>query len=123
MELFGCEKGALTGVVQTRLGKIELAREGTLYLKGVTSLSPYVQDKLAKVWREGEFYRIGGEEPIKIELRLVACTTFEPKTALRKGYERGAIPGVKRGGNILSPLGSGWRIFPAGGTFHGFLQS
>ncbi|NMA91494.1 MAG: sigma 54-interacting transcriptional regulator [Firmicutes bacterium] len=105
VELFGCEKGALTGVVQTRLGKIELAREGTLYLKGVTSLSPYVQDKLAKVWREGEFYRIGGEEPIKIELRLVACTTFEPKTALRKGYLSGELyQGLSAVEIFLSPL-------------------
>ncbi len=85
VELFGCEKGALTGVVQTRLGKIELAREGTLYLKGITSLSPYVQAKLARAWQAGEFFRIGGEEPIKVEVRLIACSTMEPKVALRKG--------------------------------------
>ena len=91
VELFGCEKGALTGVVQTRLGKIELAQEGTLYLKGITSLSPYVQEKLAKVWRDGEFYRIGGEEPIKTELRLIACSTFDPKAALRKGHLNGEL--------------------------------
>ncbi|HHX87884.1 MAG TPA: sigma 54-interacting transcriptional regulator, partial [Firmicutes bacterium] len=86
VELFGCEKGALTGVVQTRLGKIELAQEGTLYLKGATSLSSYVQGKLAKAWQDGEFYRIGGEEPIKIDLRLIASSRFDPKVALRKGH-------------------------------------
>jgi len=88
LELFGCEKGALPGAVHTRLGKAELARGGTLFIKNITSLSPYLQDKLLELVRERSFTRIGGEEPVRADLRLIASAPFSLQTAVRKGRFR-----------------------------------
>lgn len=85
VELFGCEKGALTGVVRTRLGKVELARGGTLYLKEITALSPFLQAKLVELIQEKQFNRIGGDIPVKADVRLIASAGHNPKIALQKG--------------------------------------
>ncbi len=90
VELFGCEKGALSGVVNTRLGKIELARGGTLYLKGVTSLNPFLQEKMVELVQEKQFRRIGGDVLVQADVRLIASTD-NPKTALQKGVFNEAL--------------------------------
>lgn len=72
IELFGCEKGALPGVVRTHLGKIELAHRGTLMIKEICSLSPFLQDKLLHFINTGEFYRIGGESAGEADVRIIA---------------------------------------------------
>lgn len=91
VELFGCEKGALSGVVNTRLGKVELARGGTLYLKGVTALNPFLQEKLVGLVQEKQFRRIGGDVPVQADVRLIASTNHNPKAALQKGIFNEAL--------------------------------
>lgn len=86
LELFGCEKGALPGVVRTRLGKVELAHEGTLFLKEINSLKPYLQQKLLLLLQEQQFKRIGSDEPIRVDLRVIASANGMIRTEVLKGY-------------------------------------
>ncbi len=86
LELFGCEKGALPGVVRTRLGKVELAHEGTLFLKEINSLNPFLQQKLLLLLQEQQFNRIGGDEPMRVDLRVLASANGMIKTEVLKGY-------------------------------------
>ncbi len=88
MELFGCEKDAYPGKVRTRLGKIEIARGGTLYIEGVCQLNHYLQEKLLQCLREGSFCRIGGEEPVRVEVRLVVSSYRGLKRLVRQGKFR-----------------------------------
>src|SRR6185503_3081754 len=73
-ELFGHEKGAFTGATQSRKGKFEEAHEGTLFLDEVADLSPRAQTKLLRVLQESEFTRVGGNRPIKVDVRVIAAT-------------------------------------------------
>lgn len=73
-ELFGHEKGAFTGATAARRGKFELADGGTLFLDEVGDLQAGSQAKLLRVLQEGEFHRVGGEQPIKVSVRVVAAT-------------------------------------------------
>ncbi len=73
-ELFGHEKGAFTGAVGARKGKFELAHGGTLFLDEVGDLHSASQAKLLRVLQEGEFHRVGGEEPVRVSVRVVAAT-------------------------------------------------
>lgn len=73
-DLFGHEKGAFTGAVAGRKGKIELAEGGTLFLDEIGELAPILQAKLLRVLQEREFERIGGGNPIKANVRLIAAT-------------------------------------------------
>ncbi len=75
IELFGCEKGAMPGVLRTRLGKIELAQGSTLFIKEVNSLNPDLQKQLATVMEEQRFCRIGGEQPIPLDVRIIASAS------------------------------------------------
>jgi transcriptional regulator with GAF, ATPase, and Fis domain len=72
-ELFGHEKGAFPGATSTRRGKFELANGGTIFLADVGDLGATSQDKLLRVLREGEFRRVGGEQTIKVSLRLISA--------------------------------------------------
>ena len=85
-DLFGHEKGAFTGAVKTVLGKVELARGGTLYLEDITSFSPYIQNKLIRLLRDGIFERVGGTESYKANVRIIASTKTDIKEQIRKGY-------------------------------------
>lgn len=73
-ELFGHEKGAFTGAISTRKGKFELADTGTIFLDEVGDLHAASQAKLLRVLQEGEFHRVGGEQPIRVSVRVVSAT-------------------------------------------------
>jgi len=73
-ELFGYEKGAFTGALQQKKGRLDLAHEGTLFLDEVADMSLTLQAKLLRFLQEGEFGRVGGEETIKIDVRLIAAS-------------------------------------------------
>src|SRR5512140_3487809 len=73
-ELFGHEKGAFTGATTARRGKFELADRGTLFLDEVGDLHAASQAKLLRVLQEGEFHRVGGEQPIHVSVRVVSAT-------------------------------------------------
>jgi len=73
-ELFGHEKGAFTGAVAARKGKFELADGGTIFLDEVGDLHAASQAKLLRILQEGEFHRVGGEQPIRVAVRVVSAT-------------------------------------------------
>ncbi len=73
-ELFGHEKGAFTGAVSARRGKFELADGGTIFLDEVGDLHGASQAKLLRVLQEGEFHRVGGEQPIRVSVRVIGAT-------------------------------------------------
>ena len=73
-ELFGHEKGAFTGAINARKGKFELADGGTIFLDEVGDLHAASQAKLLRVLQEGEFHRVGGEQPIRVSVRVIAAT-------------------------------------------------
>jgi two-component system, NtrC family, nitrogen regulation response regulator NtrX len=73
-ELFGHEKGAFTGAITTRRGKFELADGGTIFLDEVGDLHADSQAKLLRVLQEGEFHRVGGEQTIRVSVRVVSAT-------------------------------------------------
>jgi len=73
-ELFGYEKGAFTGAMNTKLGRVEQAHNGTLFLDEVGSLDLAVQSKLLQVLQDGTFVRVGGHEPRSIATRLISAS-------------------------------------------------
>lgn len=73
-ELFGHEKGAFTSAVTRRLGRFELADKGTLFLDEIAEMPPLVQVKLLRVLQEREFERVGGHQPIRTDIRIIAAT-------------------------------------------------
>jgi transcriptional regulator with GAF, ATPase, and Fis domain len=87
-ELFGHERGAFTGAVERRTGKIEAAQGGTLFLDEVGELPPKLQAKLLRVLQEREFERVGSARPIKADIRLIAATNRDLEKAMREGSFR-----------------------------------
>ncbi|MBI5663569.1 MAG: sigma-54-dependent Fis family transcriptional regulator [Nitrospirae bacterium] len=87
-ELFGHEKGAFTGAVTAKQGLVEIADTGTLFLDEIAELSPNLQAKLLKVVEEGEFYRVGGTKPRKIDVRFLAATNQNVKKLTSEGRFR-----------------------------------
>ncbi|MDR0554473.1 MAG: sigma-54 dependent transcriptional regulator [Treponema sp.] len=87
-ELFGHEKGAFTGAVGRRRGRFELAHEGTLFLDEIGEIEQNVQIKLLRVLQEKRFERVGGEETIEIDVRIVAATNKDLKAEIEKGNFR-----------------------------------
>ncbi len=73
-ELFGHEKGAFTGAVRLRRGAFELANGGTLFLDEIAEMSPSTQAKILRAIESGEFNRVGGEEMVKVDIRVIAAT-------------------------------------------------
>ncbi|MFW6092931.1 MAG: nitrogen regulation protein NR(I) [Pseudomonadota bacterium] len=73
-ELFGHEKGAFTGANQQRVGRFEQANGGTLFLDEIGDMPPETQTRLLRVLADGEFYRLGGHAPIKVNVRIIAAT-------------------------------------------------
>jgi len=73
-ELFGHEKGSFTGADQLRRGRFEQADGGTLFLDEIGDMSPQLQTRLLRVLAEGEFYRVGGTAPVRVDVRVIAAT-------------------------------------------------
>jgi len=87
-ELFGHEKGAFTGAIRQRKGRFEMAGGGTLFLDEIGDISPMVQVKLLRVLQEREFERVGGNETISVDVRLICATQKDLKEEVRKGAFR-----------------------------------
>lgn len=87
-ELFGHEKGAFTGAIQQKKGKLELADSGTLFLDEVGDISPSLQAKLLRVLQDHEFERVGGTKYIKVDIRVVAATNRDLQKAIADGKFR-----------------------------------
>ncbi|HEV8587735.1 MAG TPA: sigma 54-interacting transcriptional regulator [Pyrinomonadaceae bacterium] len=87
-ELFGHEKGAFTGAVVQKKGRLELADSGTIFLDEIGDLSPGLQTKLLRVLQEREFERVGGNRTIKIDVRLLAATNRDLEDAIVRGSFR-----------------------------------
>jgi len=87
-ELFGHEKGAFTGAITRKRGRFELAHLGTLFLDEIGEINQNVQIKLLRVLEEKKFERVGGEETIEVDVRLIAATNRDLKEAITKGHFR-----------------------------------
>ncbi|MDI1472138.1 MAG: sigma-54 dependent transcriptional regulator [Thermodesulfovibrio sp.] len=87
-ELFGFEKGAFTGANYTKKGLIEWAHHGTLFFDEIGDVSPLFQTKILRVIQEGEFIRIGGAQPIKVDVRFIAATNKDLLKACKEGSFR-----------------------------------
>jgi transcriptional regulator with GAF, ATPase, and Fis domain len=87
-ELFGHEKGAFTGAMTARAGKIEQASGGLLFLDEVGEMSATLQAKFLRVLQEREFQRVGGDRTIKADIRVLAATNRDLKTAVTEGRFR-----------------------------------
>ncbi|MGH9967459.1 MAG: sigma 54-interacting transcriptional regulator [Pyrinomonadaceae bacterium] len=87
-ELFGHEKGAFTGALSMKKGRLEIADEGTLFLDEIGELSPALQVKLLRVLQEREFERVGGTRSLKVDIRLIAATNRDLEQAIAEGMFR-----------------------------------
>jgi DNA-binding NtrC family response regulator len=87
-ELFGHEKGAFTGASSRKRGRFELAHEGTLFLDEIGEIDQNIQIKLLRVLQEKRFERVGGEETVEADVRIVAATNKDLKAEVEKGTFR-----------------------------------
>jgi len=84
-ELFGHEKGAFTGAIKTKLGKFELANKGTIFLDEIGEMEKDMQAKLLRIIQKREFQRVGGEETIQVDVRIIAATNQNLEELVRRG--------------------------------------
>ena len=87
-ELFGHEKGAFTGATNRKIGKFELAHEGTIFLDEIGEMTPGMQAKLLRVLQEGNFYRVGGNIPIAVDVRVISATNKKLDEEVAEGRFR-----------------------------------
>lgn len=90
-ELFGHEKGAFTGADRRRIGKFEQASGGTLFLDEIGDMSPVTQTKILRVLQGQEFERVGGNEPIKTDVRIIAATNRDLEKMVAEEQFRGDL--------------------------------
>jgi DNA-binding NtrC family response regulator len=86
--LFGHERGAFTGAVEQKKGKLELAHGGTVFLDEVGDISTELQTKLLRFLQEREFERVGGTRPIRVDVRIIAATNRDLNAAVENGHFR-----------------------------------
>jgi DNA-binding NtrC family response regulator len=84
-ELFGHEKGAFTGAARRKLGRFEIAKGGTIFLDEIATLTPGAQVKLLQVLQDGCFTRVGGEQAIEGDVRIIAATNMDLQALAREG--------------------------------------
>ncbi len=84
-ELFGYERGAFTGAVGSKPGRVELAHRGTLFLDEISELDPSLQSKLLQLLQDGQFCRIGAQEDKKVEVRVVCATNRNLESEIESG--------------------------------------
>ncbi|MCW8943190.1 MAG: nitrogen regulation protein NR(I) [Sedimenticola sp.] len=87
-ELFGHERGAFTGAQGRRTGRFEQADGGTLFLDEIGDMPPELQTRLLRVLADGEFYRVGGHEPVKVDVRIIAATHQNLEQLVKEGRFR-----------------------------------
>lgn len=87
-ELFGHEKGAFTGATSRKIGRFERANNGTIFLDEVAELKPEVQVRLLRVLQEGEIERVGGTDPVKVNIRVIAATHRDLESMVKDGSFR-----------------------------------
>ena len=87
-ELFGHEKGAFTGAVRRKLGKFEIAKGGTIFLDEIGTVTPSAQIKLLQILQDGTFQRVGGEETLEANVRVIAATNTDLKRMCDDGLFR-----------------------------------
>jgi transcriptional regulator with PAS, ATPase and Fis domain len=87
-ELFGHEKGAYTGALSKKVGKFELADQGTIFLDEIGEMHPGMQAKLLRVLQEGIFYRVGGNDPVSVDVRVLAATNRKIEEDVKEGKFR-----------------------------------
>jgi DNA-binding NtrC family response regulator len=87
-ELFGHERGAFTDAYAKKLGQFELADQGTLFLDEIGEMPPSTQAKILRVLEQGEFNRIGGEQPLRVDVRVIAATNRDLHQGMRDGTFR-----------------------------------
>jgi transcriptional regulator with GAF, ATPase, and Fis domain len=87
-EMFGHEKGAFTGAIKRKLGKFEIAKGGTIFLDEIGTITPSAQIKLLQVLQDGTFQRVGGEEILKTDVRVIAATNADLKKMCDEGQFR-----------------------------------
>ncbi len=87
-ELFGHEKGSFTGANEKKIGKLELADGSTLFLDEIGEMSPAMQAKLLRILQDGIFYRVGGNTPISVDIRIIAATNQNLPKEIVKGKFR-----------------------------------
>jgi two-component system, NtrC family, nitrogen regulation response regulator GlnG len=87
-ELFGHEKGSFTGADQLRRGRFEQADGGTMFLDEIGDMSPQLQTRLLRVLAENEFYRVGGQIPVRVDVRVIAATHQDLEERVRQGQFR-----------------------------------
>ena len=87
-ELFGHEKGAFTGASVQRIGRFEQADGGTLFLDEIGDMPSELQTRLLRVLADGEFYRVGGHEPVRVDVRVIAATHQHLEQSVRAGQFR-----------------------------------
>jgi DNA-binding NtrC family response regulator len=116
-ELFGHERGAFTGAIRTKQGLVEIADKGTLFFDEIAEMATNLQAKLLKVIEEGEFFRVGGTRPIKVDVRFIAATNQNVRSAISEGKFREDlyyrlnvmeifIPPLRDRGDDIEPLSS-----------------
>ncbi len=87
-ELFGHEKGAFTGAQSSRQGRFEQANGGTLFLDEIGDMPAELQTRLLRVLADGEFYRVGGHSPVRVDVRIIAATHQDLEQRVRQGEFR-----------------------------------
>src|SRR3954467_3812816 len=87
-ELFGHERGAFTGATMQRIGKFEQCHRGTIFLDEIGDMTPATQTKILRVLQSGTFERVGGNQPIKVDVRVIAATNRPLEQGVAKGQFR-----------------------------------